>query len=263
MCAKNPVRMIESIYLNLDTILYVTEIKSAILNDTWNRMGGEGSFVLSHREELLNERMWERMHNTYMSSIFSVHRNIGDSVQRGILIDSIRRDLNKTVMDRSYTVFNNRIANTKPVFVLNINFYQDSDNRLFLCADTTRLNFNMFFFGRPVYPIHYIFVYDGEIEISTRGYPTVSVPIARNVRQAFRRIMRKQPEYLLWAPQLHGMNTILYVLNDKIYVFRIFEMGAYELNEYLKKFPVETWHRQPRMSDSCCYEYSHCVELRW
>ena len=153
LCAKNPVRMIESIYLNLDTILYVTEIKSAILNDTWNRMGGEGSFVLSHREELLNERMWERMHNTYMSSIFSVHRNIGDSVQRGILIDSIRRDLNKTVMDRSYTVFNNRIANTKPVFVLNINFYQDSDNRLFLCADTTRLNFNMFFFGRPVYPI--------------------------------------------------------------------------------------------------------------
>jgi len=49
--------------------------------------------------------------------------------------------------------------------------------------------------------------------------------------------MRKKPQCLLYSSELEGMNTILYMLNDKIYVYRIIQMKEYELSEYLKKYP--------------------------
>jgi len=51
--------------------------------------------------------------------------------------------------------------------------------------------------------------------------------------------MRKKPQYLLYSSELEGMNTILYMLNDKIYVYRIIQMKEYELSEYLKKYPPQ------------------------
>jgi len=50
--------------------------------------------------------------------------------------------------------------------------------------------------------------------------------------------MKKRPKYLLFCYALDGMNTILYVLNDEIFVYRITEMEEYELNDYLKKFGI-------------------------
>ena len=46
--------------------------------------------------------------------------------------------------------------------------------------------------------------------------------------------MRKQPKYLLFCPELEGMNTILYVINNEVFIYRIVEMEKYKLDDYMK-----------------------------
>ena len=46
--------------------------------------------------------------------------------------------------------------------------------------------------------------------------------------------MRKQPKYLLFCPELEGMNTILYVINNEVFIYRIVEMKKYKLDDYMK-----------------------------
>lgn len=46
--------------------------------------------------------------------------------------------------------------------------------------------------------------------------------------------MRKHPKYLLFCPDLEGMNTILYVIDNDVYVYRIIQMKKYKLDDYMK-----------------------------
>ena len=46
--------------------------------------------------------------------------------------------------------------------------------------------------------------------------------------------MRKHPKYLLFCPDLEGMNTILYVIDNDIYIYRIVEMQEYKLGDYMR-----------------------------
>lgn len=60
--------------------------------------------------------------------------------------------------------------------------------------------------------------------------------IAKDATYAFKHIMRLHPQYILSCQQLDWMNTILYLKDDKIYVYRILEKEHYELNSYIQKF---------------------------
>lgn len=46
--------------------------------------------------------------------------------------------------------------------------------------------------------------------------------------------MRKHPKCLLFCPELEGMNTILFVINNEVFIYRIVEMEKYELDDYMK-----------------------------
>ena len=46
--------------------------------------------------------------------------------------------------------------------------------------------------------------------------------------------MRKHPKYLLFCPELEGMNTILYVINNEVFLYRIVEMEKSKLDDYMK-----------------------------
>ena len=106
-----------------------------------------------------------------------------------------------------------------------------------LQVDTGKLPFNLFYLGKHSKNNFYVFVHNGEYAYGQDTYPTVSRPIGKNIRKVLRKIMRKQPKYLLFCPELEEMNTILYVLNDKIYVYRVAQMKEYELSDYFKHFP--------------------------
>ena len=41
--------------------------------------------------------------------------------------------------------------------------------------------------------------------------------------------MREHPKYLLFCPELEGMNTILYVINNEVFIYRIVPVGGINL----------------------------------
>ena len=103
-----------------------------------------------------------------------------------------------------------------------------------LQVDTGRLAFNLFYFDKRCKGRLYVYCYDGKYGWHEDSYRTFSRPLGRNAPKVFRRIMRKQPKYLLFCPDLEGMNTILYVINNEVFIYRIVEMEKYKLNYYMK-----------------------------
>jgi hypothetical protein len=151
--------------------------------------------------------------------------------------DSIRKYYQIWIKDRC-DKFISEIYNADPVYVLNLLVKKDiiDNKRLVLEVDTGKLNFNLFDFGKNFNGNLFVFVDNGEYSEHDRQYIAFSRKLGRNAPKVFKKIMSKKPEYLLYCSQLDWMNTILYVLNDKIYVYRIIQMEEYELSEYLKKF---------------------------
>ena len=103
-----------------------------------------------------------------------------------------------------------------------------------LQVDTGRLAFNLFYFDKRCKGRLYVYCYDGKYGWHEDGYRTFSRPLVRNAPKVFRKIMRKQPKYLLFCPDLEGMNTILYVINNEVFIYRIVEMEKYKLDYYMK-----------------------------
>ena len=117
-----------------------------------------------------------------------------------------------------------------PLYVLNLKL----KDKQTLQVDTGRLAFNLFYFDKRCKGRLYVYCYDGKYGWHEDSYRTFSRPLVRNAPKVFRKIMRKQPKYLLFCPDLEGMNTILYVINNEVFIYRIVEMEKYKLDYYMK-----------------------------
>ena len=126
--------------------------------------------------------------------------------------------------------FENEVKSGMPLYVLNLKL----KDKQTLQVDTGRLAFNLFYFDKRCKGRLYVYCYDGKYGWHEDGYRTFSRPLVRNAPKVFRKIMRKQPKYLLFCPDLEGMNTILYVINNEVFIYRIVEMEKYKLDYYMK-----------------------------
>ena len=126
--------------------------------------------------------------------------------------------------------FENEVKSGIPLYVLNLKL----KDKQTLQVDTGRLAFNLFYFDKRCKGRLYVYCYDGEYGWHEDSYRTFSRPLVRNAPKVFRKIMRKQPKHLLFCPELEGMNTILYVINNEVFIYRIVEMEKYKLDYYMK-----------------------------
>ena len=126
--------------------------------------------------------------------------------------------------------FENEVKSGMPLYVLNLKL----KDKQALQVDTGRLAFNLFYFEKRCKGRLYVYCYDGKYGWHEDGYRTFSRPLGRNAPKVFRKIMRKRPKYLLFCPELEGMNTILYVINNEVFIYRIVEMEKYKLDDYMK-----------------------------
>ena len=126
--------------------------------------------------------------------------------------------------------FENEVKSGTPLYVLNLKL----KDKQTLQVDTGRLAFNLFYFDKRCKGRLYVYCYDGKYGWHEDSYRTFSRPLVRNAPKVFRKIMRKQPKYLLFCPDLEGMNTILYVINNEVFIYRIIEMEKYKLDYYMK-----------------------------
>jgi len=204
--SKNLIWHIDSAYQSIDTVAYLDKIK------------------LSYKDYL--EDSAKGMLDLELS--FSYKRASDDS---------LHREYQHWIKER-WDDFTFKINNSKPIYVLNLLVNKDSINngRIILEVDTGKLNFNLFDFGKNFTGNLFVFVDNENYSGHDTNYITYAPKVGKNAPEVFRKIMQKQPKYLLYCYELEGMNTILYVLNNKIYVYRITQMEEYELNDYLKKF---------------------------
>ena len=137
---------------------------------------------------------------------------------------------NKILNEPAIRHFENEVKSGMPLYVLNLKL----KDKQTLQVDTGRLAFNLFYFDKRCKGRLYVYCYDGKYGWHEDGYRTFSRPLGRNAPIVFRRIMRKQPKYLLFCPDLEGMNTILYVINNEVFIYRIVEMEKYKLDYYMK-----------------------------
>jgi len=255
------IQQIEDAYNALDTVSYIENIilsyKESLLKSNRNIeilalerrdmnptqkqtrldniMERYDTMVLVYRKDLPKKKVLEKISAKSAKQIAYINSNIDDPIKRYKILDSIWIDISKFSMETSYSRFIATIKDKPVHYVLNlkIDSCEQSGKHICLLPDTGRLLFNIFCFGKIYKDEICIFVDNGQYSY----FRTYSRPY-EEVQKAFRIIMQKNPKYLLFCYELEGMNAILYVLNDKIYIYRIIQMEEYELNDYLEKYPI-------------------------
>ena len=222
LISQTLIQEIEDVYNSLDSISYIEDI------------------MLSFKEKKEKER--REMDDTTLE-LYGFNYISMDSIQRQNILDSINNICKNSIYSQEVKIwnieeqinqFNDRIRARTPIFVLNLT----SQNEQTLQVDTGKLSFNLFYFDRNYKGRLYVYCKDGQYSWHDTRYRTFSQQLGVNAPKVFRKIMRKQPQYLLYCSELEGMNTILYLLNDKVYVYRIIQMKKYELNDYIEKFGI-------------------------
>ncbi|MDR1680102.1 MAG: hypothetical protein LBR81_10080 [Prevotellaceae bacterium] len=221
------IESINNLYQSLDTVQYVLDIKSAEYKDIKKRYK-EG-----------NEAILELYADSY-------NETIADSVRRIYLLDSLTDVYKKSAVRWVKESYNNFIfifnESKKVEFVLSLHLEKDSiDGKIHysLKPSTGKFPFHIFLFYKYPYPIYFFEVGNGEY-FGYQRYATTSRKWAESVSKAFKEIMKKKPKYLLYCNELEQMNTILYVVGDKIYVYRIVEQEEYEIGDYIEKFKMHS-----------------------
>jgi len=206
--------LIESInnaYKYLDTIQYIEDIKLYVFND------------LETQQKKSDE------------AIIEMHTNSIDPVKKKYLLNL--NNFSKQEFNNFTSIINN---SQRMVFVLNLHIEKDiidvNINYSFK-LDTGKMLFNVWFFTKYLSPNYIVSVEKGEYA----GYGEITFNSRKSIKEfkkGFRQIMKKEPKYLLYCNELGGM-TILYMLNDKIYAYRIAQNKEYELHKYLEKYPPQ------------------------
>ena len=205
--AQTLIEQIERAYSALDSTSFIDNI------------------VLSYSKSL------EKEHEETFKSFVDICSS--DVVQKQHIADSIYlryfKD-DKTWNDQEVKKFANEVRAGTPLYVLNLKL----KDKQTLQVDTGRLAFNLFYFDKRCKGRLYVYCDDGEYSGLDSRYRTFSRPLGRNAPKVFRKIMRKHPKYLLFCPELEGMNTILYVINNEVFLYRIVEMEKYKLDDFMK-----------------------------
>ena len=210
--AQTLIEQIERAYSALDPASYIDKV------------------ILSYAKTL--DKQYEETFKSF-ADMCSSGVDSSDVVQKQHIADSIYlryfKD-DKTWNDQEVKKFANEVRAGTPLYVLNLKL---KDKRT-LQVDTSRLAFNLFYFDKRCKGRLYVYCDDGEYSGLDSRYRTFSRRLGRNAPKVFRRIMRKHPKYLLFYPELEGMNTILYVINNEVFIYRIVEMEKYKLDDYMK-----------------------------
>ncbi len=178
--------------------------------------------------------------NDVILEIRGIDFNKLDSLRKQRMIDSImgKNNYSKALIEDRTNWFATNIRDKSVNYVLNLNIETCSNNQVYILPDTSCLPFNLFYFDKRSNVKFFVLVDNGEISHYDTNYRTFSTSISKNNRKVFRKIRKENSKFLLFSYDLEQMNTILYLLKDKICVYRISQMEKYELNDYIKKFVI-------------------------
>lgn len=166
-----------------------------------------------------------------------------DSVQylnnlRDAIYQSVIKDFNEPLDDHivgRYSYIKDGINDQNIRFVLNVDIDTTKlDTDIFLLVRDSIYNFNIYCHDNKFNPTFYVFFVNDQLDIFGDVFPTFSKRFAKKIKIGIKRILKKRPKYILDCQ--HLPNTVLYVKDDKIFVYRVLQSEEYELNDYVTKF---------------------------
>lgn len=214
------VDQIEHAYSTLDSTSYLDDVILSYAKSFAKTVKGTSDFFkLTRSDSLVVEGV---LKNNDVDDICSMYSQYSRNYREIQWINEFRTDVKSQV----------------PTYILNLKLKDDQT----LQVDTGKLKFNLFYFGKKYKKGLYVYCYNGEYGCQCHYYYTFSTKIANNVPKVFKRIMRKHPKYLLLCSDLEGANSILYVLNNEIYIYKIVQMKEYKLDYYMKhRATIDIW----------------------
>jgi len=174
----------------------------------------------------------------YMEKVLTeIQQDVLSEDYYGLLNKPVKDIIEIEILDVTQKRYNNSVGDilkSKMLFVLNfeIDTSRISTND-YLKIDPHYFKFHVFCFDKKKYPSKYILFYDGKLD-SYSTFPTYSRKYLKHNQEAYKEVLRKKPEYLLFCWSLP--NSVVYVLNDEIFVYRVMQRKVYELDEYVKLF---------------------------
>lgn len=222
LVSQTLLQQIEDAYNSLDSIFYIENVISSYREKKEKECKETDNLLLEMRGF------------DYNNLNFNQRQNDLDSIYGKMTHSNAYNQLHWSLKDPVGWFASN--IRDKPVhYVLNLKI--DTCGKLTcLLPDTSSLTFNLFYFGKDYKDGFYVYCEEGQYSWSDSRYRTFSKKIGKNAKKVFKKILRKKPKYLLYCSELEGMNTVLYVLNDEIYVYRIIQMKEYKLDDYIRKF---------------------------
>ena len=202
---------IEYVYSSIDSISYIDDMLSSYSRSLDN----------------LYKESQQALSNLYCSGNVNVDERIKEN-------DSICSEVYIISKNNAINDFKQKIKTGSPIYVLNLKL---KDGRI-LQVDTGKLCFNLFFLDKKCKGRLYVYCDNGEYSWHDSRYRTFSKKLGQNAPKAFRKILSRHPKHILYCPELEGMNLIMYVLDDEIFVFRIIQMKEYKLDYYLKNMTL-------------------------
>lgn len=188
-------QQIENSYNSLDPVSYIEDI------------------ILSYREDLVIRQKEADSGTTLDKLEFRpTYHHLG-SIQRQNIIDSLMRNISfrsKTRIEESANNFISAVKEKPVHYVLNLMLekHEHSDQYFFFQTDTNKLSFNLISFDKRFKPQFYVYVVWGKFVEYHEFFPTFSKQAGKNVLKLYRKILRKNPKYLLNCDNLEGGNTI-------------------------------------------------------
>lgn len=204
---------IEHAYSGLDSAAYVEHV--IVSYAKW----------LDKQDEEAYQMLWD---------IFSKHEGSERGDEDRMKIDSAYLEtLKEGVVKNTENIdrFTYLLRHENPMFVLNLSL-KDKNT---LQVDAGTPTFHLFCFGKKYKGGLYVYCDKGEYSWQEGLVSTDWNDLKKVAPKVFRKIMRKHPKYLLFCEDLEGLNTLLYVVGKDVYIYRMIQMKAYKLDEYMKR----------------------------
>lgn len=120
-------------------------------------------------------------------------------------------------------------------FVLRVDLDTSSLNsNNYLLLDDSTYPFDIYCYDDKFNPRFFVYFNKNELDNFGNGYQSIEVKYAKKLKGAIKRILKKNPKHILFSYFLP--NSILYVKDDKILVYRVIQKEVYELDDYVSKF---------------------------
>lgn len=142
----------------------------------------------------------------------------------------------ETKSQEKYDEFVHNIHASKPCFVLNLNVDKDS-----VSIDSSYMKYNLFFYNKKNNLCFLVWTKNGVWNGHSENYELLASSFTvrkykRKMTRVHKKILRKNPEYIISIGDGYRGETVSYVVGDRIYVYNVEYRKEYELQEYIKLY---------------------------